>query len=113
MFTPAASAAAWAFPPRPRLFFREDDAGMMWCNGREFGNGCSKRRRDLQIIDAVGALVLGVFVLAVVFGVGALVREVHVAYSKNQYFPIYLSNSYEISYSNISTQGETTSAQNG
>ena len=38
VFTPAASAAAWAFPPRPRLFFREDDAGMMWCNGREFGN---------------------------------------------------------------------------
>lgn len=46
MFTPAASVAAWAwaFPPRPRLFFREDDAGMVWCNGRESDSEFERRR---------------------------------------------------------------------
>lgn len=80
VFTPAASAAAWAwaFPPRPRLFFREDDAGMMWCNGRGFGNECSREAK-------VWCFDVGALVLACACG-ACYVRapQVHIAYSKNQ-----------------------------
>ena len=65
VFTPAASAAAWAwaFPPRPRLFFREDDAGMMWCNGRGFGNECSREAKELLMMRWCGVWCCGVSML--------------------------------------------------